>query len=50
MRGEAAVWFLVQDYASWLFSLARRIFNKCTQVGVESYITQIRVKQKSYRS
>lgn len=31
MRGEAAVWFLVQDYASWLFTLARRIFNKCTQ-------------------
>ena len=32
MRGEVGVWFLVEEYATWLFTLARHIFNKCTQV------------------
>ena len=31
MRGERAVWFPVQDYATWFFTLVRHIFNRCTQ-------------------
>ena len=34
MRGERApgeVWFSVQDYATWFFTLVRHIFNRCTQ-------------------